>query len=733
VKAVFANPSATFNERLLVAVLALVATFAFFHEYLPPFKRVHLFSDIEGYHYPLERYAFQALKEGRFPQWDPSIYCGISFVGNMQAALFYPPSWLMYAAAGINGGLPFKMLEGFAIAHVWLAFLMCYLWLRGRRLDAFASALGSGVFAYGGYMISQIVHLGVITGLTWMPLGLWGIDEAVRRRDWRPLWKTALASALCMLAGYPGSWLVHCATTFVYALTSRESWKAAAGVLIAIASSALLAIVQWLPAAEARSFMLYGHKYGGGPRSWRALMPYLVPNWLNFNRSSTAPLPDDTFYLYLGLAAMVAFAWALYRLRPRPYAQALATAAFCFLVATNPLNLVYKVVVRFPLLESAAQSYNFHEGVAAMAALITALGLHDFLHGGRKKAAPRWVMPVLVAVLAVWSIRQVLVWREGGAFPSGGLAVVQTATAVALFSIGLWAYRAESRARRTLLGAVLLITAGVDYKVFGTDRRFNTADADVDRLEVAYGILGMDDSAYGAIWANRSYRIASDEHGAPHSTDYRRWGLSTPQGFDPFLPGQYYDVITRWVPFKNNRHFYVDIENEQMLQTLGVRYVITHEGVGNEARLAASRNFHLVGRGDSYYRVYEYWHAKRPFGWEGASGQVRLTDWAPERRAFHAQSEHGGRFFLVEQFFPGWKATVDGRPAEIERWNGAFQAIRVQPGEHTVVFEYRSSYLIPGAVISLAAVAGFLAIILADRRAKKRYNSVVTPGVNGSG
>ena len=269
--------------------------------------------------------------------------------------------------------------------------------------------------------------------------------------------------------------------------------------------------------------------------------------------------------------------------------------------------------------------------------------------------------------------------------------------------------------------------------MFGTDRRFNTADDDVDRMEVAYGIVGMDDSAYRAIWANRRYRIASDEQGAPHPTDYRRWGLSTPQGFDPFLPGQYYDLITRWVPFKTNRRFYVDIDNEQMLQTLGVRYVITHEGVGNEARLAASHKFRLMDKGDSYYRVYEYQHAKRPFGWEGGSGQVRLTDRAPERRAFQVRSDHGGRFFLVEQFYPGWKAAVDGRPTAIERWNGAFQSIRVEAGEHTVTFEYYSTYLIAGAAISLAAVAGLLLIILADRRARKRYSSVVTPGVNGSG
>jgi len=86
------------GERWWVALLALIATYGLFCEYLPPFKRVHLWSDIAGYHYPLQRYAFDSLKEGRIPQWDASIYCGISFAGNVQAAFLYPPTWLMYAA-----------------------------------------------------------------------------------------------------------------------------------------------------------------------------------------------------------------------------------------------------------------------------------------------------------------------------------------------------------------------------------------------------------------------------------------------------------------------------------------------------------------------------------------------------------------------------------------------------------------------------------------------------------
>src|ERR1019366_1464895 len=140
------------GELAWVAVLALLATYPFFCEYLPPFKRVHLWSDIAGYHYPLQRYAFQTLKEGRIPQWDPSIYCGISFAGNVQAAFWYPPTWLMYAAVWTLPRILFKAMEVFMFLHVWLAFLLCYLWLRDRS-GKLPSLLGAAVFAWTGYMI----------------------------------------------------------------------------------------------------------------------------------------------------------------------------------------------------------------------------------------------------------------------------------------------------------------------------------------------------------------------------------------------------------------------------------------------------------------------------------------------------------------------------------------------------------------------------------------------------
>jgi hypothetical protein len=191
--------------------------------------------------------------------------------------------------------------------------------------------------------------------------------------------------------------------------------------------------------------------------------------------------------------------------------------------------------------------------------------------------------------------------------------------------------------------------------------------------------------------------------------EFRMWGLATPQGLDPLLWKPYREIIVRWgAQFQTQRVFLMDYRNEEMLQTLGVRYAITYRDAADSTFLAESPNFRLVGTGDSFYRVYEYLHARPPFGWDGGSGDARPTEWMPERRAFQVRSGRGGRFGLVERDSPGWEATVDGDPVAIERWREAFQSIQIGPGEHTVVFEYHSRWLPLGAAISLLSLAALV-------------------------
>ena len=60
---------------------------------------------------------------------------------------------------------------------------------------------------------------------------------------------------------------------------------------------------------------------------------------------------------------------------------------------------------------------------------------------------------------------------------------------------------------------------------------------------------------------------------------------------------------------------------------------------------------------------------------------------------------------LVEAHDPSWRATVDGRPAEVLRANVGFRAVATPAGSHRVVFTYRPRAAVVGLAASIATLA----------------------------
>ena len=69
------------------------------------------------------------------------------------------------------------------------------------------------------------------------------------------------------------------------------------------------------------------------------------------------------------------------------------------------------------------------------------------------------------------------------------------------------------------------------------------------------------------------------------------------------------------------------------------------------------------------------------------------------------QARARGQLVLLDTFYPGWRAEVDGREVPIRPANVAFRAVEVEAGSHEVRFSYRPASVIAGGAITLAALA----------------------------
>ena len=87
------------------------------------------------------------------------------------------------------------------------------------------------------------------------------------------------------------------------------------------------------------------------------------------------------------------------------------------------------------------------------------------------------------------------------------------------------------------------------------------------------------------------------------------------------------------------------------------------------------------------------------------SGVSRLVARDAERITVEAALSRTGYVVLVDAWDPAWRATVDGRPAELLRANVAFRAVAVSAGRHRIEMRYRPVTLPWGLVITGMALA----------------------------
>ena len=71
---------------------------------------------------------------------------------------------------------------------------------------------------------------------------------------------------------------------------------------------------------------------------------------------------------------------------------------------------------------------------------------------------------------------------------------------------------------------------------------------------------------------------------------------------------------------------------------------------------------------------------------------VNITSYKPNRLTYDVNSETGGIVVFSEVYYPGWTATIDGKPAEVGRADYILRALQMPAGNHKVelIFEPKS-------------------------------------------
>lgn len=93
--------------------------------------------------------------------------------------------------------------------------------------------------------------------------------------------------------------------------------------------------------------------------------------------------------------------------------------------------------------------------------------------------------------------------------------------------------------------------------------------------------------------------------------------------------------------------------------------------------------------------------------------EIRLTSYSPNKLTYECETTSDRVAVFSEVWYPaGWKATIDGKPADLFRANYILRALNVPAGSKTIELEFRPDSFYKGATYSRIA-SGILLLLLA--------------------
>src|SRR5215831_2101321 len=356
--------------------------------------------------FPLRVLAGHQIRGGQLPLYDPYIWGGAPLLADWNAAAAYPLT-LLFAVLPGTAAWTLNMIVTWAVAGLGM-----FCFLRALRLGSLPSLLGAVTFAFAGAMPAQVAHLGLVAGMSWVPLQLLSVLRLTETRGAasRLRWIAVLAGTfgLTILAGEPRAIADVGVIVVIYAAwrvtrlgrgsgpaaVSAAAGSVAGGLVLGIC----LGAVQWLPGLAVIGTSQRGvssvalFSSGSLPHRWLLLM--LVPDLLGGSGSLGQPAFFANYNLaevtgYAGILPLVAAAALLARLRLRPRLPEWAiwhVMVFAgFVLALGGNTPAGSLLVRLPLFGGLRlQSRNILVADLALAVLFAYWADQPFSDKGRR-------------------------------------------------------------------------------------------------------------------------------------------------------------------------------------------------------------------------------------------------------------------------------------------------------------------------------------------------------------
>ena len=690
--------------------------------------------------YPWRAYAFDLLRNGQLPLWNPFNGAGAPLFGNYQSSLLYPLSWLGYV-------LPLALTMSFtAVFHLFLAGWGMWRFTGELKFSMLGRGVSALAFGMTAYLVARLGTYPIIQTAAWLPWMLWitlRLLESGRPRSGGLL---ALFTALLLLAGHAQmAWycllLVGLFAVWQVLMQRPVRWIRLASAAGCVALGAGIAALQLLATAE---LLGQSQRSGGVDFDFAMNFSYAPVRVLNLLSANVFGTPANATYItggaffedavYIGIIPLVGaiaalIGWLFTRRRPErlevyrttPFWLLVVLIGFVFALGVNTpiFPFFYQNVPTFDLFQAPVRWHLWTVfGLSVMAGIgVTAWGRSRSLRRWTKRAFVACVAATLLAILflvfAPTNVRAVSLLTQA-------LIIVGVFGVIACI-LSLTQPEAGTRGHTRWAAIVLIVTAldlswaawGLNPTVLPNVYEPNRAFADEPRtyrMEAAEERIKFEE-----LFRFDNYLLAVERQREIHFFNLANFNLlgrvPVLNNFDPLLVSHFAD--------------YVDLieanATKALFHAAGVITVdeLPSPGVAPRAWLVTSVCWHETEAELKNALVNPDWQPEAQVHMLGdggcaepqaGAGIVRFTKDEANSVILNINAEQAGWLVLADTDYPGWVASVDGSEVPIYRANLAFRAVQMDAGLHEVRFDYRPYWLLPGALVS--AVSLLIALLL---------------------
>ncbi len=708
------------KNRLAIVLLALL-TVGFYWK-LSLTDQYVWFDHPDMVNLELPRLEFQAREFhlGRFPLWDPHIWMGQPLIGQTQPGPLNPLNLLFMLLPLRDGYLNPSLLNWYWIAMHFIAALGCYLLCRELERTRAAAIFAACAFSFGGF-VGTVSWLDVLSGALWTPFVCLYFLRATRGA--RPLADAASSGLFLGIAWLSGHHEIPLLTSFALAIAwagifyARGVAAALAPAIATFAIAGLTAAAQLAPTVEFGRLAKRWGPAGPGPVGWNDVVSYLSSAIYSLTPRGliALALPDQgtnaDSSLFMGMVAITFVALGICSAWRQPLVRwfaALAAAATLYALGDfTPIHgILYGLVpmlnkARVPL--RAVHLLNFALAVIASYGVDRLLDTRDRIGSHRVVTAATAIGTLIVGSAIIWKIEvgdAVLLsaiaalalaavfaaWQAGSLTRNAAFATIMLLMFAELHGVATrgWQNRfadnAQPHARN--LGNYKDVVAFL--RAQPAPRRLRVNDRDVP---VNFGDLHSIDMLEGYTAGVTGNLL---HYGRHTIAAQRLFGVTHYVARQPDRP----DLQQLFAGADGVNVFAVPDPLPRARAVHETETVANPEAIGarlENASFDAGRIAILVGEAPPL---------------EPCQGdQVTIAAYAPNRVRIRARMACRGMVVLADTFYPGWQATVDGKPARIWEPYGALRGVVVDGGDHEIDFRFRPASVFTGMALSAAGVA----------------------------